>query len=148
MRALGHNRPSRDIASIATTVSPQAEVNATRLIGQIYGGGAMAAFNQSLQQRNRWPGETLDTAMAVALLVATVALLLLSWRAWRRADRSALNFVAFVSASYLGSALTCSAISGVHDRYQARVTWLVVLAAIILTIRAYSQLQNKVSRVE
>ncbi len=148
VRALGHNRPSRDIASIATTVSPQAEVGATRLIGQVYGGGAMAAFNQSLQQRNRWPGETLDTAMAVALLVATVALLLLSWRAWRRADRSALNFVAFVSASYLGSALTCSALSGVHDRYQARVTWLVVLAAIILTIRAYSQLQNKVSRVD
>jgi hypothetical protein len=35
----------------------------------------------------------------------------------------------------MGDTLLCTTISGVHDRYQARVVWLVVMAALICIFR-------------
>jgi hypothetical protein len=35
----------------------------------------------------------------------------------------------------MGDTLLCTTISGVHDRYQARVAWLVVMAAVLCLFR-------------
>lgn len=84
-----------------------------------------ARFAAGLQARGQLPAVAAPLAglhLAVLLLGAAGAVLaLLRGRAW-------------VSAILLGvavNALACGALSGPHDRYQARIAWLLPLAALL-----------------
>ena len=61
------------------------------------------------------------------LAAAAVVIVLLRRNAWRDPERIA--FVLVVLAALLGNAFATGALSGVHDRYQARIVWLLPLAA-------------------
>jgi hypothetical protein len=58
---------------------------------------------------------------------------------WNR-DRKLAVLALFMAAAYCGSSLTCSALSGVVDRYQARMTWPLVLVALIVVARHFDWL--------
>ncbi len=62
--------------------------------------------------------------LLLAALLAPVAL----WRAARAGDRLRLGLLACVLAGLLGNAFATGALSGPHDRYQARIVWLLPLA--------------------
>lgn len=70
-----------------------------------------------------------DRVLRPVLLLSAVliAVFLLRPSSWR--DRERLCLVLFVLAALLGNAFATGALSGVYDRYQARIVWLLPLAA-------------------
>ena len=91
-----------------------------------------AAFDASLQAR-----DGLRAAVAplipVQEAVLFLALPLLGWIGWRRrSDTTTLVFLLFVLGGLLANALATGGLSGVFPRYQARIAWLLPLAALLL----------------
>jgi hypothetical protein len=105
------------------------------LVGDVYGSTAQASARNSMQSQGTWPVRTVNAAQLAGLLAALGALLCVLVR--HRAVRTSLMpMVIFVVAAFLGNALLCSVVSGVHDRYQGRLTWLFVLLAVIAVCRS------------
>lgn len=72
-----------------------------------------------------------DRILPPVLLLAlgAVAVFLARRAAWRDPERT--GFVLVVLAALLGNAFATGALSAVHDRYQARIVWLLPLAAVL-----------------
>ncbi|WP_426958566.1 hypothetical protein [Muricoccus radiodurans] len=70
-----------------------------------------------------------------AMAMGAVVLALFGWR-WRR-DRVVAGLAVCVGLGVLANAFSTGALSGPHDRYGARAMWVVVLAAMVLGIRAW-----------
>lgn len=69
---------------------------------------------------------------AAALLLALPLLAFGGWRAWKAGDGLALAFIAFILAGLVGNAVATGGLSGVFPRYQARIAWLLPVAAVFL----------------
>jgi len=90
-------------------------------------------FAHSLQARGRlpdaaapflWPHEA-------ALLLGALAALLAGAAALRAGDRRRLGLVLCILAGLVANAAATGALSGPHDRYQARIVWLLPLAGLL-----------------
>ena len=68
----------------------------------------------------------------VTFPAAVLALLIAGVCAFRRRLAEALSLGFFVTAAVVINNVICALGSGVHDRYQARVTWLVAFSALLI----------------
>ncbi|WP_343893191.1 hypothetical protein [Craurococcus roseus] len=92
-----------------------------------------ARFAASLQFRGALPAAASPFLWLhpFALLAGAVALPFAVWRAWAGGDVRLLGFLACVAAGVLANAAVLGALSGPHDRYGARVAWLLPLAGLL-----------------
>jgi len=94
----------------------------------------MARFRSGRQLADRLreiaePLNPLDIALLLAGAAATIVI------AWRRRTRPEGVLAALVLAAILTNAAASGALSRPHDRYQARIAWLVLLPPLV-TLRA------------
>jgi hypothetical protein len=75
------------------------------------------------------------------LLLGAIALAILGWRG--RRNRLVLGLVLGIATGLLANAFATGALSGPHDRYGARVAWLVVAGAFLLASRAGSGVDRR-----
>ncbi len=95
--------------------------------------GEQRRFAEGLQARG------LLRIMAAPFLVLHLLVLALGaagavlggWRAWRVGDRAMLGLVGCVLVGIAVNALVTGGLSGPHDRYGARIAWLLPLAALL-----------------
>lgn len=94
----------------------------------------LAAFDAGLQAQDRLAGAVawLAPVHAAALLLALPLLVLAGWRVWGARDATALAFLVFVLVGVLANAAATGGLSGVFPRYQARIAWLLPVAALLL----------------
>jgi hypothetical protein len=90
-------------------------------------------FAASLQFRGALPAAAAPVLwLHLPVLLAGAALLpLAAWRARRGGDAPLLGFLLCVGAGVLANAAVLGALSGPHDRYGARVAWLLPLAVLL-----------------
>lgn len=112
-----------------------------------FGPDANAAYLASLQMRGELPHGLLRAIDAVAVPAALVALILLAVAAARDGRRESAALAVIVICSVAGNTLLCAAVSGVHDRYQARVTWLLLFAALLLFFQYMDRTKTATSRI-
>ncbi|MBV9980581.1 hypothetical protein [Bradyrhizobium sp.] len=140
-RALTTLAPAANIRPLAGAGEDTAPRIAA-LIGKVYGAGDEIAFTASRQSRDTWPVAEMNVVgIAVVALSALIILgqIVLGWRR----DRNFSVLALYMAAAYCGSSLICSALSGVHDRYQARVTWPLVLVALMVVARQLDRLRRR-----
>lgn len=118
-----------------TTTDPTAEIHSTtefvrQIVGLVYGPAAKARYDAAAQARNAYPRAITNLLIAVGGAVAMVTIIA-NMTMTRRKD---MTFVLYVFACFLGNALVCATLSGVHDRYQSRISWLLFLAALVLLL--------------
>ena len=70
------------------------------------------------------------------LLAGALALPLMFRRAWQGGDSALLGFLLCVTVGVLANAAVLGALSGPHDRYGARMAWLLPLAGLLALARA------------
>jgi hypothetical protein len=92
----------------------------------------LRAYEESLQWHDRVPRATLRAVDNVTFPAAVVALLIAGIAAFRRGARDAIALAILVPAAFVANNALCAFLSGVYDRYQARVTWLFALAALLI----------------
>ncbi|WP_211257409.1 hypothetical protein [Muricoccus aerilatus] len=71
------------------------------------------------------------------LILGAAGLLLLGWRG--RWERAVLGFALGLGAALLANAFATGALSGPHDRYGARLAWVLVAGAVVLALRASAE---------
>jgi hypothetical protein len=103
------------------------------VVEALFGPGERARFEGSRQMRGALVAAP-DRIHAIGLLAA---LALLGWRfaggRWRR-ERAAATFAAYAVAGTLANAFMTGALSGPHDRYGARIAWILAAAAALAWI--------------
>ena len=112
--------------------------------------GTVASFKASLQERRQLvlPRALIAAQDAVAGIGMAVTLALLGAGAIGYcANRRLLALAMMVGAALLGNAMLTGALSGPHDRYQARIVWLAVLVAGIGGVSAYSLRRSRPARM-
>lgn len=136
------HRPGAVIAMSASstaralmTVNPTAEVTplpdyVRRIVGEVYGAQEERRYVAAAQARGTFP-RALPTLLVYAGLIT--AIVVITAMAVSR-QGAGMTFPTYVTAAFLGNALVCATLSGVHDRYQSRVSWLFVLAATALLV--------------
>ncbi len=72
---------------------------------------------------------------AALLIIGTAGTIRVMLRCWRT-DRALAGLAALALTALLANALATGALSGPHDRYQARLAWLVLLAPLAYAARA------------
>ncbi|MGE5547043.1 MAG: hypothetical protein ACM33T_09105 [Solirubrobacterales bacterium] len=98
--------------------------------------GDFRAFRFARQQRRE--GIRFDEINRLQVPVAQaaeVALIVLTFFAWRRRDRISVGLSIVVLLALLGNAFVCGALSNPHDRYQNRLVWLALFAAAVSAVR-------------
>lgn len=91
----------------------------------------LAAFEASEQAQGRLRGALApigpwhEAAMLLAIPLLAAAL-------WRRREARAWRFAALIALALLANAAATGGLSGPHDRYQARIAWLLPAAALLL----------------
>jgi hypothetical protein len=93
-----------------------------------------AAFAAGHQARDtlRAALTPLATLHAAVLLAALPLAGVGVWRAWRTGDRLRLVFAACILLGLAANAFATGALSKPHHRYQARIVWLLPMAALLL----------------
>jgi len=138
-RFLGFNfiRALRTTSPAAHIGSAEAYPWIPQMVGTLLGPGAYRSYMSSLQARGLWPVSVIAAANRIFLPLTWVGLLALGIASWLLGDRDSCSLAAFVTAGYAANALICSSISGVHERYQARMTWLFMLVLIAVGVHLY-----------
>ena len=107
------------------------------VLGQIqaFGPAEAARFQAGAQWRGVMPGLVgpLLWVQGPVLALGAAALALLGWR--MRRDRAALGLVLGISVALLANAFATGALSGPHDRYGARLAWVLVAGTFVLMVR-------------
>jgi hypothetical protein len=99
-----------------------------------FGQATVDGYRKSLQSRGLLPQTVLRTIDSVAFPAAVLAALAFGAASVRRGRQQEIALV----ARGVGLRHQCSALRvrwGVHDRLQARVTWLFPLAALLILVR-------------
>lgn len=94
-------------------------------------------YIEAMERTKTWSGDLPMTSLpAVAFIVASMIFILASATFRRSQISSGLSlFTVAVILGVLFNATVCGAMSGPHDRYQARVIWLIPLAALLFAYR-------------
>jgi hypothetical protein len=95
--------------------------------------GELAAFDAALQMRGELPARAapfLAPHLPVLLASLAVAFVLL-WRAVRAGERARAGLLAGALVALLANAAAAGALSRPHDRYQARIAWLLPLVVLV-----------------
>lgn len=101
-----------------------------------------------LQMRGLVPHKMLGIVSYIAILLSLAMLAAFSAISFRRGYREYNAFIAFILCSVLLDAVLCASLSGVYNRYQARVTWLIVLAAIVSAFQWSRNFQSSLNSKE
>ncbi len=104
----------------------------TGLITGKFGQQAAGAYLDSAEMRDTIPHGLIRAVDDVEVPALFCTLALLGAVARRRGDREAYVLAVIMICGVLWDTLLCTAISNVHDRYQARVTWLIPMAVFLL----------------
>ncbi|MBE9603388.1 hypothetical protein IAI18_00790 [Acetobacteraceae bacterium H6797] len=91
----------------------------------------LAAYDAGLQSRHLLEPEMRGFGL-VDEVVMVLAIPLLGFALWRRREAMAWRFAALVLMGLLANAAATGGLSGPHDRYQARIAWLLPAAAVLL----------------
>ncbi|MEO3474733.1 hypothetical protein AAFN86_22910 [Roseomonas sp. CAU 1739] len=122
-------------AGIGDTLGPENLATALRpRIAEGFPPGELAAFDAGLQAQGGLAGSVawLAPVHVAALLLALPLLGLAGLRAWRAGNARALAFLAFIVVGVAANAAATGGLSGVFPRYQARIAWLLPVAAVLL----------------
>jgi hypothetical protein len=95
---------------------------------------AAALQSRGLLRNAAAPFGPLHAALILIGVVATAGLML----RYRRIDRPLAGLAALALAALLANAFATGALSGPHDRYQARIAWLVLLPPLFYVTRLYA----------
>ena len=104
----------------------------TDVLVKKFGPETLRSYKTSLAARDLIPREFLRVLDEVTFPAAVLALLIAGVCAFRRRLAEALSLGIFVAAAVVINNVLCALGSGVHDRYQARVTWLVAFSALLI----------------
>jgi hypothetical protein len=129
---------SASLASTARamlTLNPTAEITPSAPfvidnLGLVYGIHEVSLYKNGRQEQQIFPKSLVNFLIFGGLFISFMLIIFFGFRS----KGNGLTFVSFVIVSYMGNALMCGTLSGVHDRYQSRISWLFVLAAVALTI--------------
>jgi hypothetical protein len=95
--------------------------------------GDLSAFRSARQATSELhllaPMRRLHSAVVMLSLPAVLVAAIV---AWRRGERAGTLLVASILAAILGNAMLAGGLSAVHDRYTARLAWLMPAAALAL----------------
>lgn len=97
--------------------------------------GLASQLSETPQVRGEIPKAPIRAVTSAIALLGLIALIPLMFVAYRRRDREALGLLGAIIAALVGNAVVTGALSDVHDRYQSRVVWLAVFAAMVLPAR-------------
>ena len=98
--------------------------------------GEVGAMRAARQQRGLFDFSVANAIHVPAAFLSLIALLTtLARAAWRRRADPFTFFAATVALAYLGNAIICGAMSGPHDRYGARIAWIVTFAVLIALVK-------------
>ena len=117
---------AEDLDSLADADSP---TNAT--IREIFGSGVYDAYSASRQQTETLPLDRISAFDNVVIYVTAALFVLVFVMLLKRNDRNLVSLYVLVLAGMLGNAFISGALAGPHDRYQARVIWLLVLCLLV-----------------
>jgi hypothetical protein len=104
----------------------------TDVLVKKFGPETLRSYKTSLAARDLIPRKFLHVLDEVTFPAAVLALLIAGVCAFRRRLAEALSLGVFVAAAVVINNVLCALGSGVHDRYQARVTWLVAFSALLI----------------
>ena len=104
----------------------------TDVLVKKFGPETLRSYKTSLAARDLIPREFLRVLDEVTFPAAVLALLIAGFCAFRRRLAEAFSLGVFVAAALVINNVLCALGSGVHDRYQARVTWLVAFSALLV----------------
>jgi hypothetical protein len=126
-RAIVSVDPAADIIRMEPTVSIL-----DAAFRQVYGADTVQRFDASTQEANRFPVKAIALVGHAGLIASLIIIAAFGIARFRPRDWRIWAFVAFVFVAFIGNAVLCAAVSGVADRYQARMSWLIPLAALLL----------------
>lgn len=140
--AVSTRAPGAELHPIAENTAPLLFV-----LGVKFGQQAVDAYEASAQARDVVPRQLLKTIDMVVFPMSSVFVVgawLLSWR-----DRRSVTFSlgAMVLAGIVANLLLCALVSGVHDRYQARVTWLLPFMVLLVCSPAFDAAYTRALRM-
>lgn len=92
--------------------------------------GSLEPWKNSRQNQGELPLATLTLVGYVTAAISFVVAIVLAVVLWRRRDWHGLALLVMVAAALIGNAMISGAVSGPHDRYQARVVWLLTFVAV------------------
>lgn len=111
-----------------------------------YGAGAVEHFRDSAQTTEQIPKRVLALIDRIVFPIAAVVAIAGTILAWRRGWRTHACISAVLILSVAANIFVCAAASGVFERYQGRVTWLVIFTALILAVRLASEVPLRSKR--
>jgi hypothetical protein len=126
--ALGARRPGAELSPAAFPVWD----SIYRVVDDKFGPGAIEALLDSAQMRGTVPHALLEAIDAVVAPLSLAGILLLGGLSLRAGRRDLAALALFVICAAFGNVLTCATISGIHDRYQARVSWMLPITDLVL----------------
>jgi hypothetical protein len=80
----------------------------------------------------------------VALISIALVAVVFATAIWRRRLDDLTMLAATVSFALLGNAFVCGVISGPHDRYGARMTWIATFVVLIAAVRYFADDDERV----
>lgn len=129
--AAGNALRQLGMARVGDTLGPEnLQASVARQLTLGFPPAEQARFAASLQAQARLgPAAAPFLALHPAALLLGAAGTLLAW--WRATEMRQLGLVLCVLVGVSANALATGALSGPHDRYQARIGWLLPLAALL-----------------
>jgi hypothetical protein len=103
----------------------------SHVLRQRFSARTLQAYRDSLQARDLIPHHVLRAVDRIVFPLCAAGLLLATLWAWRRGTAVIAPFAAVVLFAFLVNAAMCGFSSGVWDRYQARLSWLIVFAFVL-----------------
>jgi hypothetical protein len=101
------------------------------VLSKKFGPSTVRAYKESLQSNGLIPRDFLRIVDNVTFPLALASMLTAGLFALRRGLWEAVGLVVLVFVFFVTNAVLCGFASGVFDRYQARMTWLFPLAALL-----------------
>jgi hypothetical protein len=108
-----------------------------RTLKTLFPNAVYQQFARSRQQTASLHFES-QSQFHIAVLALALAVLLGLGPAAFRTDRKLFSTVFLLLAGVVANAFVMGALSGVYDRYQSRVAWLLLLAAVMLSYRRFA----------
>jgi len=135
----------RNFAAGLATHEPAAELRPDvqvpyfpNLIDLKFGNRAAAAYKASAEMRDAVPHRLIKAIDDVTFPAAGFVVIAFTFAGRKRLAPETIALSIAVVGFVLADTLLCTAVSGVFDRYQARVTWLVVCVALLLLLSQFS----------